>query len=124
MADLTEEMRHAGRRFANKLEEFTVTEAPDLYTERRLHRLIAQLRSRYGYSHELKKRSICLYLDQFTEFPFPTRKMIAEHFRWHRDDVKRLIDELVEDRRVEIVRIRPVDRLNRGRPSAQVRLRR
>jgi hypothetical protein len=110
-----------GLEFAKQLRIFARTKAPDDFCERAVHALVNRLEIKYGWSSRRKMVAIVEYLGSPDLVIPPSRLELAEHFRWRRDDVEKLIDEMVVLEMVVLRKDAPSGE-GRGRPPVRVAL--
>lgn len=107
--------------FATELQLFAREHAPDSWTERVVNKAVSRIREVYGTTHGLKCDLIVAWLKNPVSGESASKREIAEHFHWKRDDVDRCWDVLLAEspRRVEVMRHQGV---GAGRPALRIRL--
>lgn len=118
LPDLDAEKNKRGLKLALKL-ALLAKEAPDLFGENEIHRLVSRFQKHYGYSRDLK----ILALQQYLQKQGGTASIheLAENFHWHIDTVKNLVGEMEQKGLIKFYSGTPAG-LGPGRPSRRIQL--
>ncbi len=116
--DIETSQRQAGLDFANRL-SLLAGSAPDTATEKAVHSLADEVRKRYTYSKELRKREIIFHIQRATDTGGLSHRELIERTRYRKDDVYALVDLLAEEGRIEFRSVTPGG-AGRGRPAVRL----
>lgn len=97
MAELTDTQRRESLDWIKDLAVFAES-APHFFAEHRLHQLVGELNKFYGYTRALKKIHIHRYI---AKAGLVSKAEIVANWKWHKDIVSELVNELVDDGKIE-----------------------
>mgnify|MGYP003480139795 CR=1 FL=1 len=96
------------------------SDAPDVYGEIAVQQVVTRLQHHYGYSRRAKKAAIVSYLRKNIS---ASRSELIDHFRWHKDLVYTLTNQMLEDGEIESFKdLGPGSGAKSGRPQLRLRL--
>lgn len=111
------EKRRLGLDFANKL-SMLAADSPDVATEIAVHDLAKQIRKRFTYSKDLRKREILTHLRRRSEQGGMSVTELIEETGYYKNRVYEALDELEQEGKAELRMVPPAGDKG-GRPSAR-----
>lgn len=111
------EKRRLGLDFANKL-SMLAADSPDVFTELAVHDLAKQIRKRFTYSKDLRKREILTLIKRQAELGGMSIAEMIDATGYKKDMVYETVEELEAERRVELRKFDPPGSKG-GRPAVR-----
>ena len=119
MAEWTSEQRLKGINYANKLDLFAM-KAPDPQTEHATHELAREIRKRFTWSIELRKREIMVHVRKQNDFGGISINELIEATGYKKDILYPLATELESEHVIELRAVTPIGPRGRGRPAIRL----